>query len=159
MISQAVEYSLRAMFMLARNPKQPCTVRQLAEMAQVPGAYLAKLMQGLVRAGLVESQRGLHGGFMLAKEPAEVTIWDIVDVVDPVKRIRTCPLNVEEHGVNLCPLHRRLDQALAQIEASFRATTLAELLEEADPEAPLCRPLTGTNDPVPPPADRTKDGR
>jgi Rrf2 family protein len=95
-------------------------------------------MQGLVRGGLVNSQRGLHGGFVLAKQPENLTIWAIVDVVEPIKRIHECPLGIKEHGETLCPLHRRMDKAIEAIEKIFRETTVAEMLAPSGGVTPLC---------------------
>lgn len=138
MISQTVEYSLRAAVALAHRGENPCTVQQLAATTEVPSAYLAKLMQRLVRCRLVVSKRGLHGGFVLAKAPKDLTILDIVAAVEPLKRIHDCPLKIGSHGTALCPLHRRLDEAMAMVEKSLRDTTLAELLSNANGKPPLC---------------------
>lgn len=138
MISQTVEYALRASVALANRRDQPCTIQQLAAITEVPAAYLAKLMQRLVRCKLVISKRGLHGGLQLAKAPKDVTIWDIVEAIEPFERIRECPLKIASHGATLCPLHRRLDDALATVEKSLRNTTLAELLKTANDKPPLC---------------------
>jgi Rrf2 family transcriptional regulator, nitric oxide-sensitive transcriptional repressor len=138
MISQSVEYALRAVVTIAQHDGQPCTARKLAEITKVPGAYLSKLMQGLVRGGLVHSQRGLHGGFVLTKEPRKLTILEVVEIVDPIKRIRQCPLEIQSHGSSLCPLHRRLDEAMEKTEEIFRQTTVAELLSQPGSVTPLC---------------------
>ena len=53
-------------------------------------------------------------------------------------RIRSCPLDLVTHGTKLCPLHRRLDAALAQVEQAFRSTTLAEVLSDPGKIKPLC---------------------
>jgi Rrf2 family protein len=138
MLSQTVEYALRAVVYLADRGDTPCTVQQIAEVTRVPPAYLSKVMQGLVRANLVHSQRGLHGGFTLTRNPSKLTIWDVVDAVEPLQRIRTCPLDLASHRARLCPLHKRLDDALAMIERSFRETTVAEILAEPTSSKPLC---------------------
>lgn len=137
MISQTAEYALRAVVYLA-GQQQPRTTQQLAEVTRVPVGYLAKVMQGLARSGLVRSQRGLHGGYTLIKSPDELTVWEVIEAVDPIQRIRSCPLGLKSHGVNLCPMHRRLDDALAGVEKAFRASTLAELLADPNPSKPLC---------------------
>ena len=116
MISQTVEYALRAIVTIAQFEGQPCTARKISEITQVPSAYLSKLMQGLVRGGLVNSQRGLHGGFVLTKDPGKLTFLDIVDVIEPIKRIHDCPLGIASHGATLCPLHRRLDDVMEATE-------------------------------------------
>ncbi len=139
MISQTVEYALRAIVTIAQHEGQPCTAQQISKITQVPAPYLSKLMQGLVRAGIASSQRGLHGGFVLTKEPGELTIWDVVDAVEPFQRIHKCPLNITSHGSTLCPLHRRLDTAMAMVEEQFRSTTIADLLNEPGAVTPLCQ--------------------
>jgi Rrf2 family transcriptional regulator, nitric oxide-sensitive transcriptional repressor len=138
MISQTVEYALRAAVYLAGQPGTPRTTEQIAQATRVPPAYLSKVLQGLNRGGLVHSQRGLHGGFMLARDSRELTILEVVNAVDPLQRIRTCPLGLASHGVRLCPLHRRLDNALAEVEKAFQQTTLAEVLAEPTTSVPLC---------------------
>jgi Rrf2 family protein len=95
-------------------------------------------MQGLGRAGLAQASRGLHGGFTLVKGPDRVTVLEVINAVDPIRRIRECPLKLTAHGLFLCPLHKRLDEALATIEAAFGKTTLAELVGPDVTVQPLC---------------------
>jgi Rrf2 family protein len=137
MISQTVEYALRAVVFLADHAEAR-TTQQISERTKVPAPYLSKVMQSLSRARLVHSQRGLHGGFSLAKPPEELTIWDVVQAVEPLKRIRTCPLGLDSHRTRLCPLHKRLDDALAMIEDAFKSTTVADVLAEPTTSKPLC---------------------
>lgn len=143
MLSQTVEYALRAAVYLADNSPQALTTEQIAKKTLVPQAYLSKVMQGLARAGIVKSQRGVHGGFVLTKAPDQLTILEVVDAVDPIRRINTCPLGLASHGANLCPLHRRLDDALASVQHAFASTTLAEVLAEPTSSIPLCDQLCG----------------
>lgn len=138
LFSQTAEYALRAAVHLAASHGQPQTNQQIAEATRVPAGYLSKVLQSLGRAGLVRAQRGIGGGFTLSREPAEVTVLDVVNAVDPVQRIVTCPLGLKSHGKNLCPLHRKLDDALATVEAAFGSTTLAEVLASPGQRRPLC---------------------
>ena len=138
MFSQTVEYALRAVMQLAYVAPEACTTADLAKVTQVPPAYLVKELQSLVRAGIVTSQRGVGGGVSLALDVKKLTILDIVNAVDPIRRIKTCPLELATHGTKLCPLHRRMDAALAQVEKAFRNTTLAEVLADPSRIKPLC---------------------
>ena len=106
MISQTAEYALRAIVFLADNPSEAQTAEAIAKGTKVPVGYLAKIMQGLARSGLVTSQRGLYGGFTLVLTPKELSVYDVIQAVDPIVRIAHCPLGLEGHGTNLCPLHR-----------------------------------------------------
>lgn len=138
MFSQKVEYALRAVVHLAAEAPAARTVEQIAKATKVPQAYLAKVIQELVHAGVARSQRGIGGGISLGKSPETLTILEVVNAVDPIRRIQTCPLELAAHGVKLCPLHRRVDEALALVEQAFRSTTLAEILAEPTTSVPLC---------------------
>jgi Rrf2 family protein len=138
MFSQTVEYALRAVVHLADQSPSPRTTEQIALATLVPKAYLSKVLQGLCHAKIVQSKRGLGGGMVLTKSPADLTIFEIVNAVEPIGRIRQCPLGLTSHGVRLCPLHRRLDNASAMVEKSIQGATLAELLAEPTMSHPLC---------------------
>ncbi len=149
MFSQTVEYALRAVVHLAHEAPQPRTTDQIAAKTQVPKAYHAKVLQGLARGGIATTQRGVGGGITLARTPAELTILDVVNAVEPIRRITTCPLGLPSHGARLCPLHRRVDDALAMVETAFGGTTLAEILAEPTGSVPLCDVSCDTPPPKP----------
>jgi Rrf2 family protein len=133
MISQTAEYALRAVVYLAENLEGGQTTEQIAKATQIPSAYLSKVLQSLGRTSIVQSQRGLGGGFVLKAKPKNLTVLDIVNAVDPIKRITECPLGLDAHAVKLCALHRRLDEASELVERAFKNTTIAEIM--ADPNA------------------------
>ncbi len=139
MFSQTVEYALRAVIHLAHEAPAARTTAQIAEATRVPKDYLSKILQNLAKKGILQTQRGVGGGVSLAKTPEKLTILDVVNAVEPIERYTTCPLKLPNHGTNLCPLHRRMDEAMATVEEAFRNSTLAEVL--ADPSStsiPLC---------------------
>ena len=86
----------------------------------------------------MRSQRGIGGGVTLVKMPNELTILEVVNAVEPIERIHTCPLGLKSHGTKLCPLHQRMDEALEMVEKSFNQTTVAEMLAEPGGSHPLC---------------------
>jgi Rrf2 family nitric oxide-sensitive transcriptional repressor len=138
MFSQTTEYALRAIVWLAAQGSNPQTTRQIAAATHVPPGYLSKVLQSLGRAGLVHSQRGLHGGFVLVRDPTTIRVIDVVNAVDPIRRIHSCPLELKTHGAELCPLHRRMDDAMAHIEQALSESTVADLLAEPAGSRPLC---------------------
>lgn len=137
MISQSAEYSLRAVVCLAGQAAAPLTTQQIADIAKIPAGYLSKILQALGKAGLVTSQRGIHGGFILTKNPAELTVLQVLQSVEQVQRIRTCPLGLAEHEGQLCSLHRHLDRAMEAAEQTFADCTIAQLLSDPDNAKPL----------------------
>ncbi len=137
MISQTAEYALRAIVCLARSPEAPHITREIAKATKIPSGYLAKVMQTLVKAGFVRSRRGSRGGFTLSRPADEISILDIVNAVDPLQRIRSCPLDLPEHREKLCPLHHKLDQAMADIELALGNTTIADIVVGPEGRVPL----------------------
>jgi len=112
---------------------------RIAETTRVPPGYLPKVLQTLRRAGLVDSKRGLGGGFTLAKPAEQITVLEVVNAVDPIKRIERCPLSVETHAAEVCPLHAYLDEAFAMVEQSFASTTITDLIGARREGGALCR--------------------
>jgi Rrf2 family transcriptional regulator, nitric oxide-sensitive transcriptional repressor len=124
---------MRAVLALAAGTGRSMTTQQIADTMHVPRSYLSKVLQALVHANLVVSKRGLTGGFVLARKPEELSLLEILNSVNPIERIESCPLDLKEHRSELCPLHRRLDQAMGMVEEAFAKTTLAEILSEENP--------------------------
>ena len=137
MLSKTAEYALRAAVWLARAPAQTQSADDLAEVTQVPRRYLHKVLQDLVRGGLVRSQSGPGGGYALARPADKMTILDVVNAVAPIERIRHCPLGLPSH-TRLCPLHKSLDQVYAATEAALANVTLAQLVGSSPRSVPLC---------------------
>lgn len=138
MISQSVEYALRAVLIVASRGGQACPSREIAEVTRVPGPYLSKLMQSLVKSGLLTAQRGPNGGFQLSHSPEDVSLLDIVNSLEPVQRITACPLGIACDSGNLCPLHRSLDDAIAAAEKVLADVRLSDLLSRTGQVTPLC---------------------
>lgn len=143
-ISQTAEYALRAVLWLATQGDRAIGTAQIARATCVPAGYLSKVLQALARAGLVQSAPGRSGGFRLTGPPAGLSVLAVVRAVEPVQRIETCPLGLKTHGVNLCPLHRRLDNAMALVEKALSESTIAELLMEPSASKPLCEIVEGS---------------
>lgn len=124
------DYALRAVVAIANQRGSPCSAPKIARTTQIPSSYLSKLMQRLVQVGLVYSRRGTYGGFLLAIDPAELSIWDVVVAVESINRTRRGPIRISSHKRQLCPLHHRLDKALEMLEEQLRGTMISELLTE-----------------------------
>ncbi len=138
MISPTAEYALRAVVAIAQTDGHSTTTSSITKTTKVPAGYLPKVLQMLGRAGLVDSRRGAGGGFKLTKPPNMLSVLEVVNAVDPIKRIKECPLGLETHGVNLCPLHMRLDKATEHVEHSFATTSISELLQQPGRSTPFC---------------------
>ncbi|MBX3407578.1 MAG: Rrf2 family transcriptional regulator [Phycisphaeraceae bacterium] len=137
MFSQTTEYALRAMSWLALSPTQLVPTNQLAERTKVPPHYLAKVLQQLAAADLIVGRRGVRGGYKLTRPAADISLLTVVRAVATVERITTCPLGLDNHGPNLCPLHRRIDDAAKMLIELYGGVTLQDLVSQGE-RKPLC---------------------
>jgi Rrf2 family nitric oxide-sensitive transcriptional repressor len=138
MISATAEYALRAAVFLASKPESAHTVTEVAAATKVPTGYLAKILQGLAKAGLATSQRGVRGGFQLARPASEISVLEVLAAANsPVQRIERCPLGLEGH-TSLCPVHKLVDESIAKVEAAFGNASLESLLGTGEAIQPLC---------------------
>lgn len=141
LLSDASEYALRAVVWLAQHPGDTRKVREISQGTEAPPGYLIRVLQGLAKAGILTAQRGTLGGYTLVRDPAHLTVLEVINSIDPIDRIHACPLNIGSHGTHLCPMHRRIDEAMHQIERSFASVTIAELIDEPSRSRALCSAL------------------
>ena len=83
-LSCRIEYALLALLELAACYPQgePLQIRQIAAQQNIPDRYLEQILAALRRGGLVLSQRGAKGGYLLAREPWLITLWDAIDCLE-----------------------------------------------------------------------------
>ncbi|MDQ8182270.1 Rrf2 family transcriptional regulator [Pelagicoccus sp. SDUM812005] len=136
-ISDTAEYALRAVVWLVQTPDESQTTRQIAEGTRTPLDYQSKVLQLLAKSGITKSQRGTGGGIRLNVSPDGLTVLDVINAVDPIQRIHSCPLGLKEHGTCLCPMHRGLNDAVKTVEAAFKNTLVADLLKTRSKSVPL----------------------
>lgn len=137
MLPKTAEYALRAAVWLGRQPGQTESAQDLAEATKVPRRYLHKVLQDLVRAGLLRSQPGPGGGYVLAQPPEKIAILDVVNAVAPIERIERCPLGLRSH-ISLCPLHKELDRVYENTQKALSRVNIARLVRSNNAITPLC---------------------
>ena len=145
LMTDATEYGLRAMVWLANQPREPHKLQAIADATGAASGYLIKVLQALTKAGIVSAHRGTTGGFALDRDPDTLTVLEVVSAIDPIERIRSCPLGLSAHSRELCRLHRRIDDSLAMIERDFAGTTISDLARDRSPSDHACTALSITN--------------
>ena len=128
MFSLTTEYALRAAIDLAGHPGDARSARAIALQAEIPGAYVSRVLAMLARNGLVRAQRGRSGGYDLARPPADITLFDIVEAISPISRFPPGDLLAAEAGPNLGNLRHALDGISAAAIDQLKAVTLADLV-------------------------------
>jgi Rrf2 family protein len=144
-LSEGVEWGIHCVGLVAvLPPGAALPAARLAEYHGVPTAYLAKNLQGLSRAGILESVPGPGGGYRLARPAAEITMLDVVEAIDGVEPAFRCTeirrrgptaLPAREYRVP-CSIHVVMDRADAAWRAELRTVTVAELVVQVAEHAP-----------------------
>lgn len=131
-ITRSSEYAIRALTYLAQRSAEPGYVlaRDMAEQLGIPAPFLGKLLQPLVGAGLLDSQRGRGGGFRLAQRADRIDLFQIVDTLETPGSRRACFLGQAEcSDERACPLHTYWKAAKENFEQQLTRTSLADLLD------------------------------
>ncbi len=90
-IPRRVDYGLRAAIYLSRQePNKSCSIAEIAEQQAVPRKFLEKILQDLVRSGLLKSKRGQNGGYSLAKSPGEISFQDVIEALEGPVAVNVC---------------------------------------------------------------------
>lgn len=136
-LSTRSRYGVRAMFDLAaQQDTAPVAVRAIAERQGLSDSYLEQLMAPLRRAGLVQSVRGAQGGYALTRRPEEITVLDIVEVLEgpigPTDCVVESAIEFEHCGrPEGCVTRRIWAKVRDRIKDALAEITLADLLQDA----------------------------
>jgi Rrf2 family protein len=133
-ISTRGEYGLRALMELGSEPGVALSLRDIAGRQRISLDYLEQIVPTLKSAGLIRSRRGAQGGYLLAKEPSEITVYDALlaleGPLDPMSCLSTGP--DEDRGClasNSCAVQEVWREMKDAVEGVLRRITLADLLE------------------------------
>ena len=130
------DYGLRALVFLAsrRDPKEPVQIHAIAERQQIPEDYLRQLLVNLRLAGLVRSVRGPHGGYLLAKAPSQITMGEVIEVLEgPPERMHCSHVAEGKPRCALlagCNIRAGWTAAVEAMAKVLHGTTLADLVME-----------------------------
>ncbi len=132
MISLTAQYAIRAVMHVAQAGRW-CTADEIAAAANIPRGYMAKVLQTLTGAKILNSQRGLNGGFQVHNEFHQVTAYDIVHAIDPADRFGVCRDCRAGDPSADCAANRLLADIQSEIDRRLRQATLTDLLSACGP--------------------------
>lgn len=128
------EYAVRAVLHLSAQLEGSVSlISEIAEAQEVPKSYLSKIMQHLVKAGLVKSKRGAKGGFFLARGPHQITMRQAIEAVEGPIFLNICLIKKGEcHRDEFCPVHLVWQEAQRRLFEVLDGKTMAQLVEDAE---------------------------
>ncbi len=128
-VSRKVDYALRAVIYLSlQRDGHPIPVSEIASYRRIPQKFLEKIIKDLTRAGLVNSHRGAHGGYTLARTPDRVSFRDVIEAVEGPISINVCVAGQRDCSVlSTCNMQRVWQEGQRRMLEYFADTTLAAL--------------------------------
>jgi Rrf2 family protein len=131
-LTKKADYGLMAMKHLAEHaPHSACSAKDVAEAYGIPQEALAKILQRLVKAGLLHSQHGMNGGYTLARDPATISAFEVIRAIDGPLFITSCiTVRGECDQTDRCTIREPLRRVNESIEQVLRRISILEMKEE-----------------------------
>ena len=134
-LSKKADYALMAMKHLALRGDGSSSAREIASLYDIPIELLAKILQRLVRRGLLASQQGTRGGYQLARMPALISVADVIQAIDGPVTVTACSTDEGQcDQFSKCNVRDPLYRVRERILSALGECTIAELA--ADPPSP-----------------------
>ncbi|GGX95235.1 transcriptional regulator [Litchfieldella qijiaojingensis] len=141
-MSRLTDYAAVVMAQIARHPEQPHAATELAEAVQLPHPTVSKTLKMLVRAGLLESQRGAQGGYRLARSASQITASDIITAIEgPVAMTECSHADGECELVATCGVADNWQRVSMAVRTLLDSVTLAHLAQTTPIKLPVQLPI------------------
>ena len=143
-LTKKVDYGILAMAQLAADQGSIVSARELSERFNLSTRLMANVLKALARAGIVESVRGLHGGYALRQAPADITLGDLVRTLEGPFSFAECSGHTDERTLcelmGECPAMDVVQRVHAKIERVLDQVTCAELAQGIQQDTPVVPP-------------------
>lgn len=130
--NQATDYAFRAVLFLAKHPEGKVVEAQsIAQSEVVPMRFLLKIMPSLIKAGIVKSQRGVGGGYFLAKKPSNITLLDVFEAIEGPIHINRCledQAYCSKNGAPQCQIHHALASVQEAMVSEMKKVNFGQFL-------------------------------
>jgi Rrf2 family protein len=128
-ISRRVDYGLRAVIYLSgQDPEKCCSITEIAKQQGVPRKFLEKIIQDLIRKGLIKSRRGSCGGYRLARPPDAISFYDVIEAIEGPIAVNAC---LDQHlgcdQLPRCTMVGVWNEVQRKVIEVFTSTKIADL--------------------------------
>lgn len=128
-LPKKIEYGILAMDFIASQNKN-VSAKEISESLHIPFEYLSKTLQKLMREGLIESKQGIRGGYILAKNPCDISVLDIINALDKNPNIVECYGNdvySKCQNMKVCSIKQPMQKLQDEINNLFNNLTIEEM--------------------------------
>jgi Rrf2 family protein len=131
-LSKSFGYALRGVLYvsLMKDEQRNISIEEIAARLSVPRHFLGKIMKSVVKAGVLGSSRGQHGGFYVNEDTLSTPLINIVLLIEGTNYFNTCVLNLRRCNADRpCPLHGRVEKFKHDLQQVYSQTTIGDLLK------------------------------
>jgi Rrf2 family protein len=131
-ITRATEYAVRTVIYLAQQPKNEIVLKKdICRTQEVTPAFLTKILQPLIKAGIVSSQRGVGGGFMLTRNAEEITLLDILQAEEGQLKLNHCLVDADACTRDVyCSAHEVWHEAQSAMAQVLQRYSVADIVDQ-----------------------------
>ncbi len=127
-VTRKADYAIRCVLHLSRDPEAVTSVEDISKAMFVPKTFLAKILQSLMKAGIVTSTRGIKGGFQLAKRPKDINLLEVIEAIQGPAAPNLCAIDKRMCRLSgICTVHPVWMKIKGIVEKELRKINFAKL--------------------------------
>ncbi len=133
MLSNTSKYALRAVIYLAlyASEEKKIGIREIASSLEIPTPFLGKILQNLAKHQILDSSKGPHGGFCLKRQAMDISLMEIIEVIDGTEIFDTCVIRTSKCSYDApCSMHDKMAPLRSEIKSLFLTESIADLVSE-----------------------------
>jgi Rrf2 family protein len=130
-VTRKADYAIRCVLYLSGNRDKAVSVEEISAAIYVPKSFLAKILQGLMKAGIVISTRGVKGGFQLAKKPRDINLLEVIEAIQGPSAANICAVDRRMCKLSSrCAIHPVWVKIRKKVEQELREQNFAKLAKQ-----------------------------
>ncbi|MFZ5939128.1 MAG: RrF2 family transcriptional regulator [Bacteroidota bacterium] len=133
MISNTCKYAIRGLIFLSlySSEKKRVGLKEVSEKLDIPAPFLGKILQTLARHKVLVSTKGPNGGFSLARDAMDITLMEIIEIIDGTESFETCLIRTSKcDDATPCALHEKVTEIRKNLKLMFVTQSIADLAGE-----------------------------
>jgi len=133
LVTRETDYAVRCVLYLAKDKDSFSNVTEISKAMHIPKTFLAKILQRLVRRGIVESIRGMNGGFRLAKKLDKISLLDVMEAIQGCAVINICAVDSKLCSMSSrCAVHPIWVEIRREVEQRLKKETIDRLIRKTE---------------------------
>ncbi|KJR40940.1 Transcriptional regulator, Rrf2 [Candidatus Magnetoovum chiemensis] len=128
-ITRESDYAISCILYMSKEPRKVFVISEIAKPQYIPESFLSKILQKLVHGGLVKSIRGTRGGYLLAKQPRDINLFDVIEVIEGSLAMNLCVENKSKCIIaNRCPVYTIWMEIKCEVEKKLKECNFEQLI-------------------------------